>query len=535
VHPIVPAFSEIGSDARADSRDFVLPPLTLADPDTLESPEAGALVFVRAYRVDGSTVLTARDIERATSSYRDRLVAFSDLQRLRDALTQTYVGRGFVTSGVVLPEQTIRDGVVHFEAVEGRLGRVSVRTSGRLASDYVARRVWPRADEPVNVSVLQRRLRSLQSEGLVRSIQANLLPAEERGEATLELAIEEARAYSMRVEVDNGLSPSIGGERSLIRFEHRNVSGVGDTAQLAYGIGRGYRELQAAYAFPISRAGTRLELQLRSSSSEVIEDPFDSLDIRSRAATYAIALHQPVWTDLDRRLEISLSTELRRSKSFLLGSGFSFSPGTEDGESKLSVIRCVQDFTWASRGQALALRSTLSVGLGALGATTRKESSVPDSRFVAWLAQIQYARKLGGLGAQLIARGDLQLSDDPLLGLEQFASGGRSSVRGYRENVRVRDAGAVASLELRLPVWEAANGRASLELAPFIDGGLSWNRRRPTRDGRTLLGIGIGARLRVGATDWELYWADALRELPTGSAPHDLQDGGLHLRMKVSF
>ena len=54
--------------------------------------------------------------------------------------------------------------------------------------------------------------------------------------------------------------------------------------------------------------------------------------------------------------------------------------------------------------------------------------------FFSWLGQAQLARRLETLSAQVIGRVDLQLANDRLFPLEQFAVGGRYSVRGYREN-----------------------------------------------------------------------------------------------------
>ena len=55
-----------------------------------------------------------------------REVSAADLETLRDRLTLAYVQRGYVNSGVVLPDQAIDDGLVTFQAVEGRLSEIIV-------------------------------------------------------------------------------------------------------------------------------------------------------------------------------------------------------------------------------------------------------------------------------------------------------------------------------------------------------------------------------------------------------------------------
>jgi hemolysin activation/secretion protein len=175
------------------------------------------------------------------------------------------------------------------------------------------------------------------------------------------------------------------------------------------------------------------------------------------------------------------------------------------------------------------MRSTLSWGMDAFGATAHSPP-VPDGQFLAFLGQLQWARRLGERGLELGARMDIQLANDALPGLEQLAVGGSSSVRGYREYLLVRDNGLVGSIEARMPVLHSNNGAPRLELAYFIDAGRSWN------DGEhgaadTLWSAGMGLRWRVG--NWggmELQWAKAFTSVAP-AVEHDLQDDGVYYRI----
>jgi hemolysin activation/secretion protein len=187
----------------------------------------------------------------------------------------------------------------------------------------------------------------------------------------------------------------------------------------------------------------------------------------------------------------------------------------------------------------LAVRSRLSLGVDALGATTNDQADVPDGRFLAWLGQFQYGRRLGMQDIQLLFRLDVQLTTEPLLPLEQIAIGGRFSVRGYRENQLVRDNGLIASLESRIPLVRNTRWAEYVQVVPFVDFGWGWNRKVDTPDPTTLLSIGLG--LRWGAT-WrvavplrtqaEVFWGYKLKDVRTEGG--NLQDKGLHLQFVVS-
>jgi hemolysin activation/secretion protein len=119
--------------------------------------------------------------------------------------------------------------------------------------------------------------------------------------------------------------------------------------------------------------------------------------------------------------------------------------------------------------------------------------------------------------------------------LEQFAIGGRYTVRGYRENQLVRDNGLAASTEFRVPIFVRVEPRIRLEAVPFLDVGHSWNEDRPEVGQKTLVSAGIG--VRAFATRWgyaELFWGHRFRDV-TRFGQRDAQDDGIHFRIAMEW
>ena len=165
--------------------------------------------------------------------------------------------------------------------------------------------------------------------------------------------------------------------------------------------------------------------------------------------------------------------------------------------------------------------------------STVNGGDLPDSQFLSWLGQFQWARRFDPWGVEAVFRTDVQLTSSPLPSLEQFSMGGHATVRGYRENQLVRDQGAVASLEFRIPLWRDSVGIPILQLAPFADVGRSWNRRRSELSPRTLYSAGVGLRFRISEyVDGNVYWGEQLRDIPSPQ-DHDLQDDGIQFRLVV--
>jgi hemolysin activation/secretion protein len=521
-----PALPEFGVE-EAPQPHLRLPPIQRMDPKRLSS---GLRVVVREFRVVGSTVFSEDELARITAPYRNREINSEELIELRDAITECYLTRGYLTSGAFIPAQRVTDGTVQIHVIEGRLTSVSVEGTRYFRPSYLRRRVESGTDRPLNIHELQGRLQILQQDARISRLEAQLGPGELRGESQLRVRVAEESPYGLSFSVANDESPSIGSERGQIRAEHRNLTGNGDILGASFNMVEGLDQWDARYSVPVNARDTILGLHFEQSRSEVVERPFDDLDIEAESITYGVSLRHPLYRKLGTEFWVAMIGELRRSETFLLGEPFSFSSGMEEGESKVTVLRLSQEWTSQSQTQVVAARSTLSFGLDLFDASDAKRSGTglrtPDGTFFSWLGQFQWARRFSRryLRSQLVFRADVQLTPGPLLSLEQFSVGGFRTVRGYRENRLVRDNGVVTSLELRIPVLRSALGQDILQIAPFGDFGHAWNDHGEDRL-KTITSLGLGLRYQMSPRLFaSLYWAGRLRDIdPRGD---DLQDKG---------
>jgi len=491
-------------------------------------------IYVPSYQIVGNTVFSDSQLQEVTAPYSGREVSYEELLALRRALTLQYVRQGFVTSGATL-SRVLEDGSIEFSITEGVLSDVQIEGERYFRPAHLRARAMPPQGSVVNIAALERRLKLLQEDPRIERIEAQLVPGMHVGESQLEIKVSEASPLSLSLGVSNHQSPGVGPERTEIGVSHLNLTGNADVLDASYSAAGGLRELSLGYRIPVTPAGTTLGARYSRTTSENREEPFDRLEIHSRSASYALELETPLYRDDRFEASLSASAEFRTSKTFLLGRGFPFSAGVErDGVTKVALVRAGQAMTYRDRRQALALRSTFTFGVDALGATVGREE--PNGRFVTWLGRARWARRLGWLSSTLIARADVQLANDPVFSLEQFSVGGSASVRGYRENQLLRDIGIVASLELRIPVWRRASGESVLEVAPFYDFGSARNRRQSTENLQSLSSAGIGLIVQLGKQlRAELYVAEAFRDVPASSNQTDLQDRGVHFRIRTSY
>lgn len=350
----VPVPSERGlrpGDDRPELPEFqrerprVLPPLPELPP-VPERPSSGVAVFVRDIRIEGNTVFPDDELEDLVAPFEGRPVATEELLELRDRLTRHYVDAGYINSGAVIPDQDVTDGVITVRIVEGVLDEVVVEGLQMLRPGFVEGRIRNGAGRVLNVERLQEELQLLLADPTIERLDARLGPGLERGTSRLDVDLVEAPRFTAAFELDNERSPSVGELRGELEVVARTVLGYGDPLVVRAGLTEGLRDVEAGFSVPLLPNDLRLRLFGEFNDAEVVEEPFDVLDIESESWIVEAGLRYPAIRSLDEQLVFGADLSRRHSETTILGEPF---PSERDGESDVTALRLVGD--WLVRGQ----------------------------------------------------------------------------------------------------------------------------------------------------------------------------------------
>jgi len=482
----------------------LLPPpeeLLQSPPPTPITPEPGPgkvpeSITVDRFEFEGNTAFSDEELAKVTERFTKRPISFAELFQARSAVTQLYIEQGYITSGALIPPQTLEGGVVKIQVVEGGLEAINVSGTRRLNPNYVRSRIAVATSKPLNQKRLLEALQLLQLNPLIQNLSAELAAGTQPGLSLLEVRVTEAKTFNTQLVLDNNRSPSIGTFQRQVQLTEANLLGLGDGLSVGYNNTEGSNGVDIGYTLPINRRNGTLSFNYGITLSDVIEPPFDRIDIEANSRYYELTLRQPLLQTPTQEFALGLTATRQESKTTLLDIPIALSPGAdEQGRTRISALRFFQEWTKRTSREVLAARSQFSLGIGLLNATINDES--PDSRFFSWRGQVQWVRLLAA-DTLLLLRGDVQLADRALVPLEQIGLGGQDTIRGYRQDVLLTDNGALASAELRVPVLRLPKLNTLVQLAPFIDVGTAWNQSgRPDPDPSVLASIGLGLRLQV--------------------------------------
>ena len=471
------------------------PPQT---PSTPETPGIPQTIKVKKFEFAGNTAFSDAELSGTVQEFTQKPLSFAELLQVEEAIKNKYTAgcqKGsqqqqdseqqkkylkkpcYLNSGAFIPAaQTFaQDGaIVKVQVVEGSIERVNITGLTKLKQNYVRSRIEGGISQPLEREQLLEKLQILQLNPLIQNLSAELTAGTRPEKSILEIKIKETDSFYVELFTNNGRAPSVGTWRRGIRVNEDNLLGIGDRIFGEYTNTDGSNAIDLGYSLPLNASNTTINIAGGITETEVIEEPFDRLDIEGDSFNLELGLRQPILRTPTKELALGISGSRQESNTELLGQNFALASGAdENGETRISALRFYQEYTNRTLEDVFAVRSQFNLGIGAFDATVNA-NPLPDSRFFAWRGQGQYVRRLAQ-NSLLVLRSDLQLAATNLVPLEQFSIGGVDSVRGYRQDAILTDNGFFASAEVRLPILQADKVEGILQIAPFFDVGVGWN------------------------------------------------------------
>ena len=528
-------------------------------PSSSENSQIPRTITVTKFEFIGNTAFSDEELRETVKELINKPISFAQLFQVEEKIKKKYTAGCqkdtkqqpqdteqqkdqkkpcYINSGAFISASdqffAIDDLVVKVQIVEGSIEQINITGLKNLNPNYVRSRLQGGISQPLEREELLETLQILQLNPLIQNLSAKLNASSRPGKSILEINIIEANSFDLELFTNNGRTPSVGTWRRGFRINEDNLFGIGDRIFGAYTNTDGSNKIDLGYSIPLNASNTTINIVGGINDTEVIEEPFDLLDIEGNSFNIEFGIRQPILRTPTQELALGISGSRQESKTKLLGRDFTLSSGADkNGETRISALRFYQEYTQRTLKYVFAVRSQFNLGIGAFDATVNA-NPLPDSRFFAWRGQGQYIRRLAQ-DSLLVLRSDLQLSTTNLVPLEQFSVGGPESVRGYRQDAILTDNGFFASAEVRLPILRAEQVEGILQIAPFLDVGVGWNSgsgRDP--EDQTFMGLGLGLRWEMG-DDFSARLEYGIPLIDVADSDHTLQENGVYFSINYSL
>ena len=460
-----------------------------------DHPPPTTRVLVKAYKVTGTSVIAAAELESLVAPYVGREMDLAELEKVAGLVTAAFRDRGYSLARAYIPAQEIKDGIVEISVLEGRVGEIIVRGNENYSDEFIKRGFAALVrDGAIKHGSLEKSLLVLSEHPDLKAT-AVLEAGKEPGTTDIVVTVKDKLPLHFMMDYDNFGTESVsknrfGMEVNLGRFlivegSSLSLRGVIGSDPKTYHYGR------ASYLLPINSYGTKLGF-LGYGGNFDVGQALAEFNITATTWGYSPYLTHPFVRTRGANITGEFGFESKDSTQWLLGSLFS--------RDKLRMLRMGLNSDWIdSTGRnfiSLSIFQGLEEAFGAMENNDTKSSRFgADNRFTK--AYVNWARvqKITDRVSILI-RGSGQASTRPLVVTEQFFIGGADSVRGYPPGEFLGDNGYNVSTELRV---SPLPNQDILQLALFVDhGGVSIKDPPPgVKKSHHLTGAGFGFRLSL--------------------------------------
>jgi hemolysin activation/secretion protein len=494
-----------------------LPEFRATPQEPLPTAVRALRVRLSAIEVEGSTVYTRAQWQAQTQGYVGREVSGEEIFALAQVLTARYRNDGYFLSVVLVPPQSLTDGVLTLRVLEGHIASVRIEGDPRQRATLQEIGAKIRASRPLSAEVLERYLLIANDFPGLR-LRSVLSPSETAGAADLTLiaSVTEVEGF---VSHDNYGSRYLGPNQGTLGLTANQVLGVNDQWRLI-GAGTGNAEMaygQLSYGQTLNAEGLTLTVAVSRARTR----PGDSLrafEVRGYSDAWTLTLGSPWLRTRNQSLLGRISYDHMDIRSDILGARVS--------EDHIRALRA--GLGWRLL-DVLDGQNTLDVDYSkGLGGTREddvlKSRAGADGQFSKFTFDYMRNQALGGPWSLGLGLAGQWTPHKPLLSSEQFALGGRRYGRAYEAAELVGDRGWALRAEPRHINPAQGYWLRSWQLFGFYDVGQVARmgvQSAGTPSSQSLASAGVGTRLfLVGAATAQFEAAWPLTK-PVASQPHD--------------
>lgn len=194
--------------------------------------QSETVFFVKTITISGNKSINEEDFKGLVAGYQGRDLRLRDLQQLCVEISQHYSDQGYLFSRALVPQQTIRDGVLTLQVIEARLGEVNVESpsseSSELFEEILAK---VKSQKVIDRREFSRALLMIKDLPGIE-VSASLRAGQEKGLSDLRVTVVE-QAPKHQFGMSNHGSAQTRRERVFGNFNFANVFGHGDSLGLA--------------------------------------------------------------------------------------------------------------------------------------------------------------------------------------------------------------------------------------------------------------------------------------------------------------
>jgi hemolysin activation/secretion protein len=442
--------------------------------DAAPAADQGEPFNIYEYVVNGNSVLTVTQIEKAVYPFLGENRSIDDVEKARSALEKAFHDEGYLTVFVNIPEQEVNAGVVKLDVLEGKIEKLTVDGSRYYSLGKIRQSVTEFAEGHVpHFPTVQKQIASVNING-DRVVAPVLRPGKTPGMVEVDLKVDDKFPLHASMELNDRYTPNTTETRLSGNLRYDNLW------QSDHSLGLGFqvtpedtnevKVFSTTYVIPHDGDYWALYGVVSKSDISAVGD----LNVLGNGNIYGLRYIHPMPSPVksfNHNLTLGVDYKDFKENTRRLGADLANTP--------ITYLPFLIGYT----GNLNTPESNTKLDLNFIFSTkalVNDEDEFAQKRFLgrpnfSYLrGQLEHTQTLpsqwqlyGSLGGQT--------TGDSLISNEQFFLGGLDTVRGFLESSALGDTGTNVTMELRTPPLQKylASWMNEVRLLAFYDYGFA--------------------------------------------------------------
>ena len=406
-------------------------------------------VFVKEFTFDGNKKYPTSEFLKLVENKINKELNYADLRNILQDISFYYRSKGYLATAF-LPEQDITDGKVQIFIVEGRIGKVEIKSDTKnqlnISRERISKFIFNKikANDILNIVQLDRNIRNLNNTPGINAI-AQLVEGDQLGETDVIISASNTKTLSTTSLLDNNGSRSSGYERLTNILNFDSAFNKGERFSITDVVSEGSHYYASSVTLPVGYNGLSSTLRI----SKMMYDlgaPFHSTDPTGYSTEFFLGFNKELMIKPNKGLTSSLSFS-RNDYVNDLNTGSNSDKDIVKTSSNLTFNNQDKFFSGGTNTLSLTgIYGVLDLSDNASNFETDHLTAKSDGEY--WKLSLnanRFQRITDSVSAVFKFNG--QYTDKNLDGAEQISLGGPTAVRAYPSNEAAGDQGFVASLE----------------------------------------------------------------------------------------
>ena len=392
-------------------------------------------VYIEKIEVRKSEILTPEEISDITKDYEQTNLTMEDIKDLVEKINELYLDKGFVTARAYLPEQTIENGIIKVELLEGKVGDIAVEGNRWTKEAHIKNRLNTEEGEIFNIQRLEDDILIYNRYNDNITLKGDLNAGRKEGTTDIKIKAEEKVPYHITAVADNSGRDTVGKNRAGLLAQHDSLLGYRDKLSAGVYANRYSWTPFVDYNLPVNRYDGRLGASFSHNRAKIGRGAYKDFNIESRSQNYSIYYTHPFIRELHRELNGTTSFTYKRAVTSFDGNDLS--------KDKIPELKTGVNFRQDTENGVWYLAQSVSY------AAPWFQNRIDYWKFEGSVTRLQdFGHRIFGY-----FRGNYQyIPQDVVPYADQMSAGGFGTVRGYSQGLLTAKSGYQLGAEIYFPL-----------------------------------------------------------------------------------